>query len=76
MGHHGSHTSTSEAFIREIKPKIAIISVGKKNRYGHPHRETLKTLKKYHVNIRRTDINGMIQYRLSHFHNIYEFDGK
>ena len=76
VGHHGSHTSTSEAFIREIKPKIAIISVGKKNRYGHPHRETLTTLKKYHVSIRRTDINGMIQYRLSHFHNIYEFDGK
>ena len=40
-GHHGSHTSSSEDFVKAISPKIAIISAGKNNRYGHPHKETI-----------------------------------
>ena len=44
VGHHGSKTSSSESFINEINPKYSIISVGKKNRYGHPNKEVLNIL--------------------------------
>ena len=64
VGHHGSNTSTSEQFIATIKPKEAIISCGIDNKYGHPHIETLETLKKYNVKIRRTDEEGTIVYHL------------
>ncbi len=61
IGHHGSKTSTSEDFINKVKPKEAVISVGK-NKYGHPNSETLELLKKYDIAIRRTDIEGTITY--------------
>jgi competence protein ComEC len=44
VGHHGSKTSTSKEFLQEVKPSVAIISSGKDNRYGHPHKDVLKTL--------------------------------
>ncbi|MDR7000392.1 DNA internalization-related competence protein ComEC/Rec2 [Neobacillus niacini] len=65
-GHHGSKTSSAEAFIQHIKPKVALISAGEKNRFGHPHKETLDILKKYHVFIYRTDQQGAITYHFSH----------
>jgi competence protein ComEC len=45
VAHHGSKYSTSEAFLRAVSPKIALISAGKNNSYGHPHTETLEKLK-------------------------------
>ena len=63
VGHHGSNTSTSEAFIKKVRPKEAIISCGYNNRYKHPHSETIKILKKYKVTIRRTDLEGTIKYK-------------
>ena len=62
VGHHGSNTSTSENFITYLKPKEAIISCGKDNKYGHPHQVVINTLKKYDIKIRRTDIEGSITY--------------
>lgn len=62
VGHHGSNTSTSETFINYLQPKEAIISCGKNNKYGHPHQVVINTLKKHHINIRRTDIEGSISY--------------
>jgi competence protein ComEC len=62
VGHHGSNTSTSEAFIQHIKPAEAIISVGLKNRFNHPTRDTLQTLAKHQVGVHRTDQKGMIYY--------------
>ncbi|KRN21676.1 DNA internalization-related competence protein ComEC/Rec2 [Lacticaseibacillus camelliae] len=44
VGHHGSKTSSAPEFIQQIKPKLALISAGVNNRYGHPHQETLTTL--------------------------------
>ena len=44
VGHHGSKTSSSNDFINVINPKYSIISVGKKNRYGHPNKEALENL--------------------------------
>ncbi|WP_311772922.1 DNA internalization-related competence protein ComEC/Rec2 [Listeria seeligeri] len=62
VGHHGSKTSTSKAFIQKVKPALAIISCGVDNRFGHPHEETLKTLEKENVPILRTDLAGEISY--------------
>ena len=44
VGHHGSHSSTSPAFLKAVAPKYAVISVGKDNDYGHPHQVTLDKL--------------------------------
>ena len=49
VAHHGSKNSTSEEFLKAANPKIAIISCGKGNRYGHPHEETLERLDKVDV---------------------------
>jgi len=61
VGHHGSKTSTSEEFIKQVSPEIAVISVGKDNPYQHPHQETLDTLEKYGIKILRTDKEGDIK---------------
>ena len=60
VGHHGSETSSSEAFIEMVSPKIAVISCGENNSYGHPDEITIETLKEYDVDIYRTDENGTI----------------
>ena len=44
VGHHGSHTSSAKSFIHQVHPKIALISCGRKNRYGHPHPSVINTL--------------------------------
>ncbi|MGY3710347.1 ComEC/Rec2 family competence protein [Lactococcus lactis subsp. lactis] len=61
VGHHGSKTSSNSDFIKEINPKLALISVGEKNRYGHPNQETLETLKKNQIRILRTDQKGALK---------------
>ena len=61
VGHHGSNTSSCEAFIKYLQPQEAIISVGF-NYYGHPHESVIRTLQKYHVKIKRTDYEGTIDY--------------
>ncbi len=60
VGHHGSHSSSSKEFLDKVNPKMAIISCGKNNDYGHPHKETMKELKKRNIEIYRTDIDGNI----------------
>ncbi len=61
IAHHGSRTSSSEEFLKSVLPKMAVISVGKNNRHGHPHQETLETLVKYDITILRTDRDGDIK---------------
>ena len=60
IGHHGSDTSTSYPFLREIMPKYAVISVGKDNEYGHPTDSTLSRLRDADVMVLRTDLHGTI----------------
>ncbi|MES2315649.1 MAG: ComEC/Rec2 family competence protein [Patescibacteria group bacterium] len=60
VGHHGSRTSSSEAFVKAVAPQYAVISDGKDNKYGHPHQETLDTLNNVHAQIFRTDLLGTI----------------
>ena len=62
VGHHGSKTSSSDNFINEINPKYGVISVGKNNRYGHPNKEVLNTLKQ--SKIYRTDEDGSIMFKM------------
>ncbi len=59
-GHHGSKTSSSEEFIATVKPKFAIISAGKFNKFGHPNFEVLERLNKFKVKIKRTDKSGAV----------------
>ncbi|HKB88496.1 MAG TPA: MBL fold metallo-hydrolase [Patescibacteria group bacterium] len=56
--HHGSRNGLTENLLKQIMPKFAVISVGKNNRYGHPHKEILDMLNKYNVKIFRTDEVG------------------
>ncbi|WP_211286599.1 lamin tail domain-containing protein [Petrotoga sibirica] len=60
VGHHGSSSSTSQEFLKEVNPKYAIISVGKNNNYGHPSQEVLERLEKHKVDLFRTDLQGVI----------------
>lgn len=61
VGHHGSHTSSGEAFLKKATPEIAIISCGEGNEYGHPHDAALMRLKYAGVNdFYRTDISGTV----------------
>lgn len=60
VSHHGSSTSSSEAFIDLVNPRYAVISCGKNNDYGHPHKETLELLQKKNINVLRTDQLGTI----------------
>lgn len=60
VGHHGSTSSSSKEFLNKANPKYVVISCGKGNKYGHPHKETLSELKKRNIQLRRTDLNGTV----------------
>ena len=60
VGHHGSNTSSSKKFLEQIKPEVALISVGQGNTYGPPTQATLKRLSNIGAKIYRTDENGTI----------------
>lgn len=60
VGHHGSTTSSSSTFINKVKPKFAIISVGKNNSYNHPHKEIINRYKELGAKVYRTDELGTI----------------
>ncbi|HCF65731.1 MAG TPA: DNA internalization-related competence protein ComEC/Rec2 [Clostridiales bacterium] len=60
VAHHGSKTSSIPEFIKAVKPKIALIGVGKNNTFGHPNKQTIKNLENIKCRIYRTDIQGEI----------------
>jgi competence protein ComEC len=66
VGHHGSSTATSAAFLKAVNPQYAVISVGLGNSYGHPAKNTLDKLGKANVKVYRTDKNGTV---------IFSYDG-
>ncbi|MFQ5493257.1 MAG: ComEC/Rec2 family competence protein [Candidatus Dojkabacteria bacterium] len=60
-GHHGSKTSSSHRFIKEISPELVIISAGRDNKFGHPHQEVLDTYRQQGLTVRRTDLEGRVE---------------
>ena len=60
VAHHGSNSSSTEEFLNLVKPQIALIGVGKDNKYGHPDESTIEKLKKMNCKIYRTDQMGEI----------------
>ncbi|ACK87181.1 DNA internalization-related competence protein ComEC/Rec2 [Bacillus cereus AH820] len=62
VAHHGSNTSSITPFLSAVQPNIAIISVGERNRYGHPHKEVIERFEKMAIEIWRTDKQGAISY--------------
>ena len=65
VGHHGSRGATSDRWLDELQPADAVISVGAKNRYGHPATETLARLRAHGVTVFRTDERGTITLTVS-----------
>jgi competence protein ComEC len=65
VGHHGSRGATSDRWLDELNPDDAVISVGAKNRYGHPAPETLARLRTHGVTVLRTDERGTITLTIS-----------
>jgi competence protein ComEC len=55
VGHHGSRTATSTGWIDALRPRVALLSCGRRNRFGHPAPETLRTLERFCVRVLRTD---------------------
>lgn len=60
VGHHGSNTSSSYLFLRQVMPSYAVISCGRDNAYGHPHQEVLARLRDIGAAVYRTDESGTI----------------
>ncbi|WP_262392633.1 ComEC/Rec2 family competence protein [Sporolactobacillus inulinus] len=77
LGHHGSRTSTSEAWLEQLNPAVGVISCGRANRYGHPHPEVVQALRKRDVFSLRTDRSGAIRFwfdltKMSSFEHAYD----
>lgn len=62
-GHHGSKGSSSEAFLDQLHPSLALVSAGENNRYKHPNDETIERFKQRHIKILRTDKDGAIRFK-------------
>lgn len=62
VGHHGSSTSTCSAFLDAVDPRLAALSVGENNGYGHPHREVLDRLAAHDAALFRTDEDGTLTF--------------
>jgi competence protein ComEC len=63
-GHHGSRTSSTEEFVSAVGPELAVISVGRRNRYGHPDQDVLERYARHHVRVARTDREGTVTVRV------------
>ncbi len=59
LGHHGSRTSTTSAYLKATTPSLALISAGKNNSYGHPHKEVLDLLKQFNILYISTQTEGL-----------------
>ncbi|MES2059445.1 MAG: hypothetical protein V4438_00255 [Patescibacteria group bacterium] len=62
LGHHSSRTATAPEYVAAVSPLYAVASLGKNNRYGFPHQETIDTLSAAHVPFLRTDLEGRITF--------------
>lgn len=65
LGHHGSKTSSNYEFLSNINVHDSIISSGRNNRYNHPNKETLETLKSLNIDYKNTQDKGTIHYKIN-----------
>ena len=65
LGHHGSRHSSSYAFLQQLKPKLAVASVGWDNRYGHPSQELQARLRELGIPLLTTAQAGTLQFQLN-----------
>jgi len=65
LGHHGSRTSSAEDFVKSVGPRVAIVSAGKNNSYGHPNTEVVERAKQFGAIIADTAESGELSYCLS-----------
>ncbi|WP_269319395.1 DNA internalization-related competence protein ComEC/Rec2 [Carnobacterium jeotgali] len=65
VAHHGSQTSTSEKFVQQLNPKIALISCGLNNRYNHPNEAVMERFVELNTTVYRTDLQGSFRYTYS-----------
>jgi competence protein ComEC len=63
VGHHGSRTSTGDRLLDRVRPKVSAISVGRRNRFGHPAAEVLERLREKGGRVVRTDLHGTVVVR-------------
>ena len=75
VGHHGSSTSSSDAFLEAVHPDVAVISVGAGNRYGHPSNDVLHALARVGAEVLRTDEAGTVIVRTDGVHIEVEAKG-
>lgn len=75
VGHHGSSTSTTEEFLDAVRPRVALVSVGAANRYGHPSPEVLYRLAAHRATVLRTDLLGTLVVRTDGHSLWLEADG-
>ncbi|MDQ6802419.1 MAG: DNA internalization-related competence protein ComEC/Rec2 [Acidobacteriota bacterium] len=68
VAHHGSRSSTTAAFLDAVSPRIAMISCGRRNLFGHPHAETIDALQRQRIRIYRTDRNGSVDLNVDGHH--------
>lgn len=66
VAHHGSKSSSTEAFLKAVNSKVAIIGVGENNMFGHPNEEVVKRIEDLGMKIFRTDVNGEITIEINH----------
>lgn len=65
VGHHGSRSSSHREWLEQISPRFSVISVGARNRYGHPNETVLKELDRLGSHILRTDLHGYVSFAVS-----------
>jgi competence protein ComEC len=61
-GHHGSHTSSGEEYVRTVSPSYTVISAGENNRYGHPHKDVIDLFNSLNIPVLRTSEIGTIEF--------------
>lgn len=76
VGHHGSETSSTHALLDAVQPRVALISVGEGNTYGHPSREVIRSLETRQAQILRTDRDGAVVLRFERGHLTVEANGE
>ena len=67
LGHHGSKTASNPIFLKQLQPEMVFISAGRNNHFGHPHPETIATLRMQHIPYASTQDCGMITWTYSRF---------